>query len=132
MMGCDANPLVLNRVRSFQLPGVAAIEDTSSRRGGGRRAKRAGWRGRAVEQGGGVCSSLLRPERGGDDFDDGLSVIKHIVVPEAKDSVPLSLEPGSSDDIVGLLVIGLGSLRPRQEDPQRHTASGGQLHRTQP
>jgi hypothetical protein len=53
---------------------------------------------------------LLRPERGGDDFDHGLSVVKHIVVPETKHSVPLSLEPGCSHVIVGLLVIVLASI----------------------
>ena len=42
--GCDANPLVDR-------------QDTSSRRGGGRRAKRAGWRGRAVGQEGCVYCS---------------------------------------------------------------------------
>jgi hypothetical protein len=53
---------------------------------------------------------LLRPERGDDDFDDGLNVVKHIVVPETKHSVPLSLEPGCSHVIVGLLVIVLASI----------------------
>jgi hypothetical protein len=50
------------------------------------------------------------PERGGDDFDHGLRVVEHLVIPEAKHSVPLSLEPGCSHGIVGSLVIVLASI----------------------